>query len=294
MTQHRDQHWQDEVREAMNDPEVCRAFGRLVLEVHGLLGYRHRFESVNAANAFYQILDAARYQLGLSGRWRQRLCDDGRSDVAPLDMSLDAVAQQLCYDSSEAITQAESHTLAQLAVQLDSDCADAYSMLAEATPSLEEKKRLYERAVQAAERRLGPERFRDDRGHFWGIVETRPYMRARAGLADCLWQLGRHRQAIEHYQALLRLNDGDNLGLRYLLASCLLEADDDDGFAALLDTWLKTLAPLETPKEQQRADEYEDAMWLYPRALFTFRRQGSGNAAKKALACALRRNSYVP
>lgn len=33
-------------------------------------------------------------------------------------------------------------------------------------------------------------------GHFWGILETRFYMRARAGLAEALWELGERDAAI--------------------------------------------------------------------------------------------------
>jgi len=48
-------------------------------------------------------------------------------------------------------------------------------------------------------------------------------MRARAALAQCLWSLGKHEEAIGHYRELLRLNPSDNQGMRYLLAASLLE-----------------------------------------------------------------------
>ena len=35
---------------------------------------------------------------------------------------------------------------------------------------------------------LGPRGFKQYAGHFWGFLETRPYMRARAGLAGTLLQ----------------------------------------------------------------------------------------------------------
>lgn len=58
-------------------------------------------------------------------------------------------------------------------------------------------------------------------------------MRARADLAATLVKLGDYEQAIAEYWALLELNPGDNQGLRYLLASLLLERRDHDGFARL-------------------------------------------------------------
>ncbi|RUX11572.1 tetratricopeptide repeat protein, partial [Mesorhizobium sp. M2A.F.Ca.ET.042.01.1.1] len=93
---------------------------------------------------------------------------------------------------------------------------------------------------------LGSEGFEEYAGHFWGFLETRPYMRARAGLAAALWRLGRHQEAIGHYQAMLKLNPNDNQGIRYVLAGHLLARDDikalkklirqyeDDGAAAWL------------------------------------------------------------
>jgi hypothetical protein len=44
---------------------------------------------------------------------------------------------------------------------------------------------------------LGEEYFRDNQGYFWGLFETRPYMRAREGLAGMLWQMGRKQEALE-------------------------------------------------------------------------------------------------
>lgn len=81
--------------------------------------------------------------------------------------------------------------LARRALEISKECADAYVLLAEEVArSLQEAKDLYEQGVKAGERALGSQAFEEEAGHFWGILETRPYMRARAGLACCLWLLG--------------------------------------------------------------------------------------------------------
>jgi len=41
-------------------------------------------------------------------------------------------------------------------------------------------------------------------------------------------------------------------------------------------------------------DDYESALWLYPRALAAFRTHGVGSEADRALTRALKRNRYVP
>jgi hypothetical protein len=78
--------------------------------------------------------------------------------------------------------------LAQKALELSPLCADAYVLLAQETArNLDEAIDLYRQGVEAGKKALGKSAFRDDVGHFWGLLETRPYMRARHGLAQALW-----------------------------------------------------------------------------------------------------------
>ena len=117
-----------------------------------------------------------------------------------------AEAQQLMYDAWEAPTRQRAAVLAKKALSISPDCADAYTFLAEQTAkSVEEAIDLYSKGVEAGERAIGMQAFVEDVGHFWGLLETRPYMRARAGLAQCLWAADRRKEAVEHYQDLLRL-----------------------------------------------------------------------------------------
>src|SRR5215472_2687679 len=100
--------------------------------------------------------------------------------------------------------------LAKGALAVCPDCADPYVLLAEHATGRKEALRLYEQGVAAGERALGAEAFQRDVGHFWGVLETRPYMRARLGLAHSLWTAGRRDEAVAHLQDMLRLNPGDN------------------------------------------------------------------------------------
>src|SRR5205823_3664226 len=84
-------------------------------------------------------------------------------------------------------------------------------------------------------RALGPDVFRKSAGHFWGILQTRPYLRARLGLAQTLWALARREEAVQHLQEMLRLNPNDNQGIRYTLAGFLLFLDRDEDLARLLE-----------------------------------------------------------
>lgn len=188
-------------------------------------------------------------------------------------------AQDTIYDAWEINDSKRRVALARKALEISPDCADAYALLAEETASsLTEALNLYRQGVEAGERALGKEAFEEDVGHFWGILETRPYMRARAGLAECLWASGKHDEAIQHYKDMLRLNPNDNQGIRDLLMPRLIEMGRDEEAEALFK-------------------EYRDdgmASWIYSRALLDFRKTGDSEMSRKSLAAAVKKNKHIP
>lgn len=187
-------------------------------------------------------------------------------------------AQDIIYDAWEYRDPMRRAALARKALKLCADCADAYVLLAEAAPTPAKALHLYRQGVNAGERALGKEDFESDAGHFWGILETRPYMRARAGLAQSLWDYGSHDEALAHWRDLLRLNPNDNQGIRYVLAARLLELGRDRELAVLL-------------KEHQDDGR---AFMIWTRALFAFRAEGDSPKSRRALARALHSNPHVP
>jgi tetratricopeptide (TPR) repeat protein len=200
----------------------------------------------------------------------------GRSATRKADALYDA--QQLVYEAFETRDLRRRTELANRALEISPDCADAYVLLAGNTRDLAEATELNRKAVEAGERALGAKAFVDDVGHFWGLLETRPYMRARLTLAQCLWESGKHDEAIEHYCDMLRLNPNDNQGIRYILAACLLDLGYDDEAAKLID-------------------QYKDdasAAWAYASALIAFRRTGDSEDARLLLAEAKNTNPHVP
>jgi tetratricopeptide (TPR) repeat protein len=160
-----------------------------------------------------------------------------------------AKAQDVMYQAWERTTSRSRIALARKALGISPLCADAYVLLAEEARSIEEARDYYAKGVEAGELALGPRGFKRYAGHFWGFLETRPYMRVRAGLAGALLKLGDVDSALVHYRGMLKLNPNDNQGIRYILAGCLLRQDNDGAFKELLAA-------------------YEDgnASWLYARA----------------------------
>lgn len=79
----------------------------------------------------------------------------------------------------------------------------------------------YRRLVELAEANLGPS-LNDYRGGWWSLLETRPYLRARAQLAHALERDGVWREAREEYGALLALKPNDDQGIRFRRPPLLL------------------------------------------------------------------------
>jgi tetratricopeptide (TPR) repeat protein len=205
-------------------------------------------------------------------RFSGRTIDDiERTASTPLER-----AQDLVYEAFEAVGRRRV-ILARQAMAISPDCADAYVILAEAAAGPVRALPFYEQGVAAGERALGVARFEQDAGHFWGIIETRPYMRARLGLAQTLVELGRVEEALAHFRELLRLNPGDNQGVRDLLLGELVRARRDDEALKLL---------------QEYKDDFA-ANWAYTWALVDFR-NGRRAEAEAAAARAFEVNAYVP
>ena len=220
----------------------------------------HEFESLEDVNAV------------LREKFSGKLDDAPRAPgTTPLER-----AQDIVYDAFDAIGRRRV-ILARQALEVSPDCADAYVILAESAAGPARALPLYEAAVAAGERAIGAGRFAERTGEFWGILETRPYMRARLGLAQTLAALDRGGEAEEHYRALLQLNPNDNQGVRYLLLAALAAAGRDDEALALL---------------RQYPDDAA-AEWRFTWALIDFR-QGRLEDADRRLAEALDYNPTVP
>jgi tetratricopeptide (TPR) repeat protein len=197
----------------------------------------------------------------------------GRTRPDPLE-----TAQEIIYDAWDASDSRKRVALAKRALSLSPLCADAYVLLAQETArNPDEAVNYYRQGVAAGEKALGKACFRDDVGHFWGLLETRPYMRARQGLAQTLWDMGQRDEAVAHYQNMLRLNPNDNQGIRYLLLDCLLFLGRHDEAAKLISSY----------------DRDGSAAWSWSRALLAFRRLGDCAEARDALLQARSANKHV-
>jgi tetratricopeptide (TPR) repeat protein len=187
-------------------------------------------------------------------------------------------AQEIMFEAWETEDPRKRAAMARKALKVSPDCADAYVLLAEETAkTAEQAVELYSQGVGAGARALGDAAFVEDVGAFWGLLETRPYMRARLGLALALWEAARAEEAIAHGQEMLRLNPHDNQGVRYFVLNWLQRLGRDTEADSLL--------------RQYKDDPGTE--WAWSAALAAFRRHGDSATARKALAQAGEANPHV-
>ena len=124
-------------------------------------------------------------------------------------------AQDIMYEAWDATTRSKRIALARKALEVSPHCADAYVLLAEEEArSGEEMLEYYQRGVEAGELALRKEGLEEYAGHFWGFLETRPYMRAGRTCRHALaaWSSsGGYRPLPGHAQAQSQRQSGHPL-----------------------------------------------------------------------------------
>jgi tetratricopeptide (TPR) repeat protein len=184
-------------------------------------------------------------------------------------------ARNLIYDALQSEGK-NRYKLAEDALTLNPNCVDAYVILAEKTKSLEDAILMYEKGIQAGEINLGKAFFKENKGFFWGLTETRPFMRAKQHYAEALSLLGKVNEAIGQYEELLELNPMDNQGVRYSLFVAYIDAGEYKKASNLL----------------QKYDE-ATAHGAYNKLLLELSEKGFTKKAQLLVKAAKKENKYV-
>lgn len=186
-------------------------------------------------------------------------------------------AQDLLYEAMDEPSPAKRVKLARQALALDPDSPDAYVILGEEADGAEPSKAFFKQGVEAGERALGEPFFRENEGHFWGLIETRPYMRAKYNYAEACWETKDTAEARSQLEHLLKLNPMDNMGARYLLLAVYL----DEGRLAEAEALL---------------EEYDEqgAFFDYDRLILEYKKRGLTAKLKMLHRNALHSNRHIP
>lgn len=147
-------------------------------------------------------------------------------------------AQELAYEAMEADDIFEALRLVAEAQKLDPDCTDAQRLMVSLAPMEPESSiKLMRIVVDKAERNLGEAFFAENTGHFWGVLSTRPYMRAIEELGELLTNADRLEDAIAVYERMLELNPNDNQGVRNRLLGLYLATKQTQAALGLLSRY---------------------------------------------------------
>ena len=153
----------------------------------------------------------------------QKILDRMMGGLDEENQSNERKAQDLIYDAMDADTWEKRLRLVRQALKLDPGTVDAQLMMAEVTDcDPAERVEILRDVVAVGAKRLGKKAFQELVPHFWGFIETRPYMRARLALAGALCDAGRNDEAMMEFEEMLVLNENDNQGVRYELLPLLL------------------------------------------------------------------------
>lgn len=167
--------------------------------------------------------------------------------------------------------------LAKQALEINPENIDAECFIAEFEENQIKKLSKMENIIEKATKLLEKDNMfdKDNIGHFWGMIETRPYMRARNRKLTILMDLGRYTDAIKECEEMLNLCESDNLGIRYTLIGlyCTLEKFE------------------ECEKLYKKFNEYS-AFMLFPMAIMYFKK-GDYKKSKKFLKDVQEANPYI-
>lgn len=186
-------------------------------------------------------------------------------------------AQDLIYQAVEEDNLIVADRLIYQALQLDKDCVEAYEVMGDMAASPMLSLTFYQMAVDKARKKLGEKFFQKNKGHFWGLHETRPFMRCLKNCAECLYMLEQKEEALTIFFELLSLNPNDNQGIRDQAGLYCLELGKIDQFERL--------------NEQYREDA--TAFHHFNAALGEFMKFGDNAVSRHALTSAHELNKHI-
>jgi tetratricopeptide (TPR) repeat protein len=187
-----------------------------------------------------------------------------------------AQAQDLMSLAYKTTDPDQATDLASRALELDPECSEAYTILADCSSSPRDALRLAAEGSALSRKLMGEKNFRRLNGMFWQAPETRGYMLAHMAMSRALWALGQPEKAIGLLKEMLKLNPRDDQGARYNLMSYLLAMHRDDECRALIEQYPE-----------------KSVAWNMSQALLAFRKEGDTENSRRHLAAARRLNKHI-
>lgn len=163
----------------------------------------------------------------------------------PLDDAYDLLEK-----AEHARTKKMALKYAKQAYETCPDCFDAIILLAHLEDNSIKRMKILNEGLESERERLETENYfeKDNIGSFYGIFETRPYIRGLYFKAEFLSEDGKIKKALDVCKEILRLNENDNTGARYLLMAIYAYLEDEENLVKIFKKYgersLETLFPM--------------------------------------------------
>ncbi|MGL4484508.1 MAG: hypothetical protein ACRCUS_06115 [Anaerovoracaceae bacterium] len=142
--------------------------------------------------------------------------NEGLSELpdTPMEKAYDLIEEAMAEEDYES-----AQKILKKAIKLEPNCLDAHLelLLMDEDISIIERKRKFVEVIKRGENYLAELDLWpwEEDMHFYGITETRPYMRCLHAYLEFLINLGQLKKSIEVAEKMIMLNEDDNQGVRY-------------------------------------------------------------------------------
>jgi tetratricopeptide (TPR) repeat protein len=188
-------------------------------------------------------------------------------------------AQNLLHKAMEATSVKRRIQLAETVLEIYPDSPEAYLILAEESENEHEARKFLKAGIAAGRRELGELYFTKNKGYFWGLTESRSYIRICQSYAESCWFGGQAGEAAEMLEHILELNSDDNTGARYLLAAVYLYSNQLKEAERVIKNY---------------GEDDTAAAFAYDRIVLEFKKNGITSQLKMLYRVARGVNKHVP
>ncbi len=186
-------------------------------------------------------------------------------------------SDDLLFEAYDEPVTTKAIKLAKKALEINPDNIDAENFITKFETNTIKKLQKYGETLNKEKANLEKEGFFNEKniGIFWGLIETRPFMRTKHSYMLTLMELGKYTEAIKQGEELLELCESDNLGIRYLMMG--------------LYTVLEKFAEAE---ELYNKYLYDSTFMLFPLSIMYYKK-GDYRKCKKILKEIQENNEYL-
>ncbi|SDS36341.1 SEC-C motif-containing protein [Paenibacillaceae bacterium GAS479] len=234
-------------------------------------------EGEEQMRAITELLNAQNFQSSAEAQaFLDKLMRDGVPESIHNEASKAQQARELLITADREPNSRKRIELAEQAMKLDPGNADIYLIYSQEANTVREALHYAKLGMEAAKTSLGADFFKKNTGHFWGLIETRPFMRAKFAYAQLLQEDDNDKDAASQYEELLTLCPNDNLGARYELLAIYLNQN-------------------ELKLAQQLFDEHEEHTTnvLYDQLVLEYLKNGISDRLAPLASAARKANPYV-